>query len=121
MIFKKENKMAKYANALQSFKPTSKYAMKHFCLTATGLDLDEAQKLYDYLSDGLETLPDFDPLPPTFMEKTKSTLNEIFGLIDEHKEQFGQGYSILQAIMSKRGTMLPDLGGTAADPLPPIN
>lgn len=123
MIFdNKKKKMANYANAMQNFRPTSKYALKHFCLTATGLDMDEAQKLYAFLSEGLDSLPDFDPLPPSFMEKTKSTLSDIFGLIKEHEEELGRGYSILQALLAKKGTVLPDLGGAApVEPLPPIN
>lgn len=118
----KKKKMANYANALQNFRPTSKYALKHFCLTATGLDLEEAQKLYAFLSEGLESLPDFDPLPPSFMDKTKATLNDIFGLLKDHEDELGRGYNILQALLAKKGTVLPDLGSSAPiEPLPPIN
>ncbi len=122
MLFDKKKKMANYANAMQNFRPTSKYALKHFCLIATGLDLEEAQKLYAFLSEGLETLPDFDPLPPTFMDKTKATIAEVFGLIKEHEDELGKGYGILQALLAKKGTVLPDIDSAAlAEPLPPIN
>jgi hypothetical protein len=122
MLFDNKNKkMSRFVNAMQNFRPTSKYALKQFCLTATDLDLTEAEKLYAFLAEGLENLPDFDPLPPTFMDRTKTTLNEIFSILNDHKSELGQGYSILQAVMAKKGTVLPDLGGTVSESLPPIN
>ena len=117
MFNRRKKKMAKYANALQGFTPTSKYALKHFCLTATGLDLDEAQKLYTFLADGLESLPDLDPLPPSFIDKTKNTLNELFGMVDDHKEQIGQVVGLIQSLSGKK--TFPQ--GAAVEPLPPIN
>ena len=107
---------------MQNFRPTSKYALKQFCLTATDLDLTEAEKLYVFLAEGLESLPDFDPLPPSFMDKTKATLNDIFGLLKDHEDELGRGYSIIQALLAKKGTVLPDLGSPApVESLPPIN
>lgn len=120
-MFDSKKKMARYANALQNFRPTSKYALKQFCLTVCDFDMKEARGLYDFLAEGLESLPDFDPLPPSFMDKTKLTLNDILGLVKEHKKELGQGYSILQAILAKKGTVLPDLGGLSTQQLPPIN
>ena len=117
MFNRRKEKMAKYANALQGFTPTSKYALKHFCLTATGLDLDEAQKLYTFLVDGLESLPDLDPLPPSFIDKTKNTLNELFGMVDDHKEQIGQVVGLVQSMFGKKAPTISD----ATTPLPPIN
>lgn len=117
MFNKKKNQMARYANALQNFTPTSKYALKHFCLTATGLDLHEAKELYDFLAEGLENLPDLDPLPPTFVDKTKNTLGEIFGLVDQHKDQIGQVIGIVQMLTGKRAPTM----AASAQPLPPIN
>lgn len=117
MFNKKKNQMARYANALQNFTPTSKYALKHFCLTATGLDLHEAKDLYDFLAEGLENLPDLDPLPPTFVDKTKNTLGEIFGLVDQHKDQIGQVIGIVQMLTGKRAPTM----AASAQPLPPIN
>ena len=90
-------------NALQNYKPTSKSSLKHFCLMATDCNLTEAEKLYNFLIKDITELPDFDPAPLSFMDKTKGTLDEIINFTD-----------VVRSIFSKKPPVINN-------PLPPIN
>jgi len=100
-----------------TIQPTSKTSLKLQCLTIAKGDVKTAQELYDYLAAGLETLPDFDPVKPTFLETTKNTADGILQWVRENKETLGEGIDFVKGLISKRN------GGTATPktPLPPIN
>lgn len=81
--------------------PTSKLSLKLSCLTACSNDIDKAEKLYNYLSSDIPSLPDFDPIQPTGIQKIKDSANEILGWINQHQEDFAKGFSLLQALKTK--------------------
>lgn len=101
-------------NALQNYKPTSKSSLKHFCLMATDCNLTEAEKLYNFLIKDITELPDFDPAPLSFMDKTKGTLDEIINFTESHKDSLLQAVDMVRGIFSKRSPVINN-------PLPPIN
>lgn len=99
---------------LQQVRPTSKTSLKLQCLTLSRGDIKEAQELYDYLASDIESLPDFDPVKPTFLESTKQTADGILGWIKENKDTLGDAYDFIRGIVSKRAV-------SPKQPLPPIN
>ena len=109
---------------IQSFRPTSKTSLKQYCLLVSQGNVDEATKLYDYFIVGMEDLPIFDPIPPSWLDNTKNTVNGIVDLFKENKEGLAQVYDIFRGIMSARGKNLPaitNLANKVAEALPSIN
>ena len=111
---------------LQAIRPTSKSTLKMQCLFVCKGDIDEANKLYDYFAKDMPELPDYDPVPPTWVDNTKDVANGIVGWLGNNKNTLIQGYEMIRAMTGNR---LPPLtipgisaeAGVAAAPLPPIN
>lgn len=99
---------------LQQLQPTSKTSLKMQCLTLSRGNIKEAQELYDYLASGIESLPDFDPVKPTFLESTKQTADGVLAWVRENKDTLAEGYDFIRGIVSKRAA-------SPKQPLPPIN
>ena len=110
---------------LSSYRPTSKSSLKLFCLTSTKGNVAQASELYDFMTRDIETLPDFDPVPPTWIDNTKQAVGGIFDFVRENKDGIAQVYDIVRGVLASRGKNLPPIGDTAAEAvaesLPPIN
>ena len=111
---------------LQAIRPTSKSTLKMQCLFVCKGDIDEANKLYDYFAKDMPELPDYDPVPPTWVDNTKDVANGIVGWLGNNKNTLIQGYEMIRAMTGNRlppltlPAMAEEAGATAA-PLPPIN
>lgn len=111
---------------IRMIRPTSKMALRQQCLLIAKGDVDEAKKLCDYYTDGMDELPMFDAPEPTWVDNTKQTLNSFLGWLGDHKDGLAQAYDVIRNIS---GGKLPSLGGIANDvaeateeeALPPIN
>nr|DAI42393.1 MAG TPA: hypothetical protein [Caudoviricetes sp.] len=98
--------------------PTSKISLKISCLSACENNIEKAEKLYNYLSADIASLPDFDPIQPTGLQRVKDGANEILGWINQHQEDFTKGLSILQSLRMKSN---PIQGAeVAAPPIPEL-
>lgn len=115
-MFNKRNQREKMMQMAQQFTPTSKAALKQFCIMASKGDVDEATKLYNFYIEGMEELPMFDPVPPSVMERVKGTADGIFGFIRENQDGIMQGVELLRGLLGKAKTAT-----AAASALPPIN
>ena len=115
-MFWKKNKRA--MDLIQQFTPTSKAALKQFCLTVAKGNVKEAQDLYDFYIKDLENLPMFDPVPPTFIERAKTTAEGIMGFVRDNQGEIMQGVELVKAMLGKGGGMAP---AAPAEPLAPIN
>jgi hypothetical protein len=95
------------------------------CLFATKGDIDEATKLYEYFAKDIPELPDYDPVQPTWIDKTGDVANGIVNWIGNNKDALAQGYEIIRSITGNR--LPPLMGGIdtppapTTEPLPPIN
>lgn len=116
-MFNKRKQREKMMQMAQQFTPTSKAALKQFCIMASKGNVDEATKLYNFYIEGMEDLPMFDPVPPTMMEKVKGTADGIFGFIRENQDGIMQGVELIRGLMGKGKTV--ENAANAA--LPPIN
>lgn len=82
---------------LAQIRPSSKMSLKMSCLAACGNNVEEAQKLYDFIASDIN-LPDTDVMPPSGFDKFKSSAESIFGWIGEHKEALMEGFNMIQAM-----------------------
>ena len=85
------------------------------CLAACGNNVDEAQKLYDFIASDIN-LPDTDVMPPSGFDKFKSSAESIFGWIGEHKDTLMEGYNM---IMAMRGNVSSSVAVPPAN-VPPL-
>ena len=102
---------------IHAIRPTSKSSLKLQCLWACKGDVEEAKKLYDYFSEDLPDLPLTDPVPPTWQESTRDTVNGLLGWLRENQDTLAQGIDYIRSVFSKQ--QLPTVD--APTPLPTIN
>lgn len=95
---------------------TSKMALKMSCLVACKNDINEAERLYDFLTKDITDLPDLDPVRPTVMQQVKQGADELFGWLNAHGEDIAKGWSMIQSL---RGGAVPTPSAPPAD-VPPI-
>ena len=100
---------------LAQIRPSSKMSLKMSCLAACGNNVEEAQKLYDFIASDIN-LPDTDVMPPSGFDKFKSSAESIFGWIGEHKEALMEGFNMIQAM---RGGA-PTIAATPVADVPPL-
>ena len=82
---------------INRIQATSKMSLKMSCLAACNNNVEEAQKLYDFIASDIN-LPDTDVMPPSGFDKVKSSAESIFAWIGEHKEDILQGWNFIQAM-----------------------
>lgn len=102
---------------IQNIRPTSKVALKITCLQTCGGDIDKADKLYKYLSDGLDELPTFDVQQPTTMQQIKDGAVQTFKWVNENQDTIMNWVGIIKDIFSKNKAS----NIISNNPLPPIN
>ena len=103
---------------LARIQPSSKMSLKMSCLAACSNNIEEAQKLYDFIAADIN-LPDTDVMPPSGFDKVKSSAESIFSWFGEHKEDIIQGWNFIQAM--RGGTHIevtPTQVPTGVPPLP---
>lgn len=98
-------------------KPTSKVELKRTCLYLCHLDVEKAEKMYDFLVKGMEDIPDIEPSQQPFIQRFGEQANGILGWLRENKDVLGQGVDFIKGLASRKG------GGAVppSTPLPPIN
>lgn len=109
---KKEKRLMEMVGMI---KPTSKSALKQQCLLLSSLDVDKAEKMYDFLIKDMEEIPAIDPANKTFIQNIGGQVNDAFEWMRKNQDMLSQGYEIIKGILAKRRGMPP------TTPLPPIN
>lgn len=100
---------------LQKINTNSKLSLKMTCLACSKGDLEQAQKLYDYFSAGMD-LPDTDPVSPGTFQQVKETAGSIFGWVKENKDDLAQAFNFIQTLRGKAGPAIQQ----AASEIPPL-
>ena len=116
-MFFRRNKIKK--DMIQNIRPTSKIALKMSCLYTCNGDVDDAEKLYKFLSDGLEDLPTFDVQQPTTMQQIKDGAVQTFAWLNDNQETIMNWVGMIKQMFNKGGGATPT--PTASAPIPPIN
>jgi hypothetical protein len=102
---------------LRMIDTSSKIAMKMSCLAATRGNVEQAQQVYDFLSEGITTLPDFTPQPPTTMQQVQQTAQSLFGWFKENQSDLQQAWQFVQHLRGA-GQMTEIISPTDIPPLP---
>ena len=95
---KKERRLAMLAGI--SF--TSKAALKQQCILAYQGNIKEAKEAYDFLIDGIENLPDVDPIQPTMTEQAKDIANGIIGWLGNNQQTLVSTYQTVRDMFAGR-------------------
>lgn len=106
---------------IQSFIPTSKAQLIQVAMWYHKGDTAKAQEMVDFYTKNMQ-LPDFDPVPQTFVQQVKTNASGLFGWVRENQDSIVQAYQFVQSVIKNKG-VLPDIGAAApaGEPLPPIN
>lgn len=94
--------------------PSSKISLKLSCLMACDRDIEKAERLYKFLADGVETMPDFDIPNPSVYEQIKQGAGQFFGWIKENKGDIIDAYSFIQQIRGGAGVSAAETAGEVA-------
>lgn len=97
-------------------KPTSKAALKQQCLFLSNLDVDKAEKMYNFLIRDIEEIPAVEPASRSFMQNFGDQANGVIGWLRENKDIIGEGVDFIRGIAAGRKVPKPPVA-----PLPPIN
>ena len=102
--------------AVSMIKPTSKASLKQTCLFLANLDVDKAEKMYDFLVKDMNGLPDVEPTSKPFMQNFGEQANGVLGWFRDNQDVIKEGVNFIQGIIaSRKGAAAP------INPLPPIN
>lgn len=120
MFRKKRKTMESMMKALPNLNITSKASLKQFCLLATKCDVEQAERLYEFLIKDMDELPMFDPVQPTVMQNIKATANDVLSFFKENGNEISQGVQLIRGMFGKGGVPAPPIE-PSVEPLPPIN
>ena len=99
-------------------KPTSKVALKQQCLFLSNLDVDKAEKMYDFLIKDMEDIPAVETASKPFIQNLGEQASGVLAWFRDNQDILGQGVDIIKGIIaSRKGTS----AAVSATPLPPIN
>ena len=78
------------------------------------LNVEKAEKMYDFLVKDMSDIPDVEPAQKSFLQNFGEQANGVIGWLRENQDMIGQGVDFVRGIIASRK-------GTPAPPLPPIN
>lgn len=99
-------------------RPSSKAALKQQCLFLANLDVDKAERMYDFLVKGMKDIPDMETAGKPWLQNFGDQASGILAWFRENQDVLGQGVDLIRGIVAGRkgSPAIPD-----AAPLPPIN
>ena len=108
---------------IQNIRPTSKVSLKMSCLYTCNGDVDKAERLYKFLSDGLEDLPTFDAVQPTAMQQIKDGAVQTFGWINQNQDTIMNWIGMIKDMFGRGGNggAPPTPNASPVTPIPSIN
>ena len=104
---------------IQNFVPTSKAQLIQVAMFMNNGNVEKAQEFVDFYSKNLQ-LPDYDPVPQTFMQQLKTNAVDIYSWIKENQGDIVQGYQFIQSIIKNKGEIITPIVENGS-PLPDIN
>lgn len=113
-MFNRKKREQKLRERIAMIKPTSKEALKRECLYMCNLNVEKAEKMYEFLVKDISSLPDLEPASRPFIQHLGEQANDIFAWLRENKDMIGQGIDFIKGIAGRKST-------PPAAPLPPIN
>ena len=109
------NSKKRLIDKLSMIKPTSKAELKRQCLYLSNLDVDKAEKMYNFLVKDVD-IPDIEPSSKPFIQNFGEQASGVFGWFRENQDMIGQAADFIKGIIASRKGGVPP-----TTPLPPIN
>jgi hypothetical protein len=106
---------------IKMINPSSKVSLKLSCLASCKGDVEQATKLYNFLADGIESIPDFDTPTPSTFEQIKQGASQIFKFVKENRQEIVQGYNFIQSLRSGQSIAEEPLPTQEIPPLPDVS
>lgn len=100
---------------LRDFKPTSKTQTRQFCIWYCEGNVEKANELYKYFTDGLD-LPDQEPAQPSRMQNVKEGVEDVVGFIRDNGDDIMNAFYFVKDLFTNKASV-----GAVADALPKIN
>lgn len=103
--------------------PSSKMSLKMSCLQSCNGDVKRAEELYKFLADGVDTLPDFDPVKPSVLKQVTDAANGMFGWVKENQNDIMQAVGFIRQMRGGAATSATSaaLSTSEIPPLPEPN
>ena len=117
MLWFNKKEKERRMNMISAIKPTSKASLKMQCLLIAKGDVKQAKELYDFYASDMPDLPDFDAIPPTWMQSAKDNALGFYQFIKDNKDDIAQGVDFLRQVFTKSAPTVEEV----AEPLPQIN
>ena len=99
---------------VRMINPTSKAALKQQCLFLSNLDMDKAERMYDFLIKDMPDIPDVEPASKSFMENFGTQASGVMSWFRDNQDVIAKGVELIRGMIVRRGA-------ATATPLPPIN
>lgn len=99
---------------------SSKAALKKHCMLAYNGDIQKAKEAYDFLIDGMESLPDVDPVPPSMSDQMKDMASGIVGWIGNNQGTIIDTVNTVKTMFT-RGGSVATAAAEDAEEMPSIN
>ena len=117
---KRRKTMENILKVLPNLNISSKASLKQFCLLATKCDVEQAERLYEFLIKDMDELPMFDPVKPTAMQNIKATATDVLSFFKENGNEIQQGVALIRGMFGKGAAPITEVP-PVTEPLPPIN
>lgn len=95
-------------------KPTSRAALKSQCLMLCNLNVERAEKMYDFLVKDIGDIPDIEPTHKPFIQNFGEQASGVLGWFRENEDVLSQGVEFIRSIVKKKAPV-------PTNPIPPIN
>ena len=103
---------------LSMINASSKIALKLSCLQQTNGDVKKAEELYNFLADGIESMPDYPSQQPSVLQQIKQTAGGIFNWVKENQGDIVNAYNFIQQV--RNGVSSASSAVSDIPPLPPM-
>ncbi len=104
---------------LRMIDPSSKMALKMSCLQAANGDVKKAQELYAFLSDGIESMPEYPVQKPSAMQQFQQMAGGIFGWFKNNQNEVMQAVNFIQQMRGGQPIGMPI--PPSAPTIPPVD
>lgn len=102
--------------------PMSKMDLKQMCLISAKGDIENAERLYDFMIKDMEELPAFTPIRPSAIEQIKNGVSDTFQWVNENQDGIAKWIGFLKSMFNKNGGgNVPPEASASVTPLPNIN
>ena len=105
---------------LRMIDPSSKMALKMSCLQTANGDVKKAQELYAFLSEGMETMPDYPIQQPSAMQQLQQTTGKFFGWVKENQGDLMQAWNFIQSMRGGQPIAMPPTPAAPPVDIPPL-